>query len=310
MIITRPRSTSAAASGWPPGSLASIGRSAPTPAAPGSATPSGRLLPDWTRTDTCWWPSPGTATGNRPTRTSRPASCGACTAERSRSPRCRPAVRRAAHPGHHRHADTCYAALSGFTIPAIGVLLAACGETLARARGDQQSAAGLVYVASSAAASRPSPASRPGQVKAFGPVRRGHRQPTLMVPDGRPTKAEGMSYGPRERVQRRAGLRGGSSQGAIRHRVSSRPTWTGSRAKRRKTRYTRWSFPGLAHAATCDLGREDLAHGNSAADRMLHDQRLCNYRQDLTAPLPTPCPTGGHHGRPEFRVRRGGGVSR
>jgi len=38
MIITRPRSTSAAASGWPPGSLASIGRSAPTPAAPGSAT--------------------------------------------------------------------------------------------------------------------------------------------------------------------------------------------------------------------------------------------------------------------------------
>ena len=136
-------------------------------------------------------------------------------------------------------------------------------------RGDQQSAAGLVYVASSAAASRPSPASRPGQVEAFGPVRRGQHQSTLMVPDGR------------------------------------RP-----RAKRKKTRYTRWSFPGLAYAATCDLGREDLAHGNSAADRMPHDQRLCNYRQDLTAPLPTPCPAGGRHGRPEFRVHRGGGASR
>ena len=272
MIITRPRSTSAAASGWPPGSLASISRPAPTPAAPGSATPSGRLLPDWTRTDTCWWPSPGTATGNRPTRTSRPASGGACTTEGSRSPRCRPAVRRAAHRGHHRHSRHLLRRRAvrlhhpRHRSPAGRMRREPAGpgppETRARARGDQQSAAGLVY-ASSAAASRPSPASRPGQVEAFGPVRRGQHQLTLMVPAGRLARAEGMSYGPRERVQPRAGLRGGGGQGAVRHRASSRPTWTGSRAKRKKTTYTRWSFPGLAHAATCDLGREGLAHGNS-----------------------------------------------
>ena len=58
----------------------------------------------------------------------------------------------------------------------------------------------------------------------------------------------------------------------------------GFRANREKTRCTRWSFPGLAHAATCDLGREDFVHGNGTG-RKLHGQRLCNYRQDRTAPL-------------------------
>ena len=48
-------------------------------------------------------------------------------------------------------------------------------------------------------------------------------------------------------------------------------------------------FPGPAHAATCDLGREDFVHGNGASDRKPHDQRPCNYRQDLTAPLPALC---------------------
>ena len=75
-----------------------------------------------------------------------------------------------------------------------------------------------------------------------------------------------------------------AARGAVRHRASSRPTWMGSRANREKTRCTRWSLPGLAHAATCDLGREDFAHGTGAG-REQHDQRLCNYRQDLTAPL-------------------------
>jgi hypothetical protein len=86
-----------------------------------------------------------------------------------------------------------------------------------------------------------------------------------MVTDGRPTRAEGMWYGPRERVP---------------------PYLDGFLAKRKKTRCTRWSFPGLAHAATCDLGREDFVHGNGAADRKLRDQRLCNYRQDPDRALP------------------------
>jgi hypothetical protein len=48
-------------------------------------------------------------------------------------------------------------------------------------------------------------------------------------------------------------------------------------------------FPGMAQAVTCELGHGNPGHGSSAGDRKPHGQRLCKYRQDLTAPLPALC---------------------
>ena len=56
----------------------------------------------------------------------------------------------------------------------------------------------------------------------------------------------------RKRVQPRAGLLGGGGQG--------------------RSTVSRQLPPYL-----------DFVHGNGAADRKPHDQRLCDYRQDLTA---------------------------
>jgi hypothetical protein len=39
-----------------------------------------------------------------------------------------------------------------------------------------------------------------------------------------------------------------------------------------------------------DLSREHFPCGNGAGDHKLHDRGLCNFRQDLTALLPAPCP--------------------
>ena len=45
----------------------------------------------------------------------------------------------------------------------------------------------------------------------------------------------------------------------------------------------------MAHAVTCDFGRGESVYCSGADDRKPHGQRLCKYRQDLTAPLPALC---------------------
>jgi hypothetical protein len=78
-------------------------------------------------------------------------------------------------------------------------------------------------------------------------------------------------------------------RGTVRHHASSPPYLDEFPGQEEEDEMYPVIFPGLAHAATCELGREDLVHGNCAGDRELHDQRLCTYRQELTAPLPALC---------------------
>ena len=78
-------------------------------------------------------------------------------------------------------------------------------------------------------------------------------------------------------------------RGTVRHHASSPPYLDEFPGQEEEDGMDLVVFPGLAHAAMCDLGREDFVHGHGAGDRKLHDQRLCNYRQDLTAPLPALC---------------------
>ncbi len=79
-------------------------------------------------------------------------------------------------------------------------------------------------------------------------------------------------------------------RGAVRHHVSSAPYLDGFPGQEEEDEMYPVVFPGLTHAVRCDLGREHFVHGNGTDDRKLHDQRLCKYRQDLTAHLPAPCP--------------------
>jgi len=73
-------------------------------------------------------------------------------------------------------------------------------------------------------------------------------------------------------------------RGTVRHHASFPPCRDELPGREEEDEMYPVVLPGLAQAVPCDLGREDCVHGSSVGGRKLHGQRLCKYRQDLTAP--------------------------